>query len=156
MSIGQAMDALLGRIARTWVCPSWFNLLVTLPWAIGVGFLLYSSKADRVIAARQLTQYGLVTLHDPGNHDRYDYQFSVNGRSYAGSETPVKTEFRSGQRVRVYYDPMDPSINALTDFNEIGKRVLDPVPLLMVGILAVAIIIFIRRYQTSFSRMVAD
>ena len=133
------------RIARTWARPSWLNILVALPWAIGLAFLLYASRAERLIAERQKTTYGVVTSHEPANHDRYGYVFSINGQTYHGWEIPTKTEFEMGQQVVVYYDPIEPATNALTDLYEMSLGELGPVPLLVFGIGAVAIFIFLRR-----------
>jgi len=43
-----------------------------------------------------------------------------------------------GQQVVVYYDPLNPSKNALTEFRELGMENLGPLPLVLFGIGAVA------------------
>jgi hypothetical protein len=63
----------------------------------------------------------------------------------ADGETPQKSEPQIGQQVLVFYDPADPNTNALTDFAELGTRSLDPAPLLLFGIGAVAFLIVRRR-----------
>jgi hypothetical protein len=93
--------------------PSWWNLLVTLPWSVGLVLLVDSGISDRMIAKRQRTTQGSITAHEPANHNRYGYVFSVNGKSYTGWESPRKDELQIGKQVLVYYDPSDPAKNAL-------------------------------------------
>jgi len=145
MTIGKIVDQMEQRATRAWGHPSWWNLLVVLPWTIGLIFLVHEWKADRAIAERQQTTHGTITAHVPANHNRYGYIFSVDGKSYTGWESPKGNELEVGKLVRVYYDPIDPNKNALTDFAEMSSQNLGPVPLLMFGIGAVALFIFRRR-----------
>ena len=145
MTIGQLVDHLQQRVDQTWRNPSWWNLLVVLPWTIGLVFLIYEWKLDRAVAERQQTTQGRITVHEPSNHNRYGYVFTVNGRSYTGWQSPRAGEFEIGKQVVVYYDPKDPAKNALTDFSELSIQSLGPVPLLMFGIGAVAVFILRRR-----------
>lgn len=82
------------------------------------------------------------SAHEPANHNRYGYIFSVDGRSYTGWESPRKDELEIGKQVVVYYDPNDPAKNALTDFGELSIEKFGPIPTLMFGIGGVALVIF--------------
>jgi Protein of unknown function (DUF3592) len=107
---------------------------VVLPWALGAIFLIHGWKVDKEIAARQQTTQGVITAHEPANHNRYGYTFFVNGKIFNGWESPMKRELSVGQDVTVYYDPQDPNKNALTDFAELGLSNLGPLPVVFFGI----------------------
>ena len=98
--------------------PSLRHLLIALPWVIFIAYFANQWRLDRATAGRQQTTYGTITAHEPANHDRYGFTFSVGGRTYRGWEIPKKKEYNIGEQVVVYYDPIDPSRSALTDFNE--------------------------------------
>jgi len=100
---------------------------------------------DREVAERERTVLGTITAHEPANHNRYGYTFSLNGQSYSGWETPRKQEPLIGQLVTVYYDPTDPTQNALTDFAELKIESLGPLPVLLLGIGGLAFFIRHRR-----------
>src|ERR1700683_57890 len=133
------------RTTRVWSYPSWWNLLVALPWTLGLIFCIHGWKTDDAIAQRQQTTQGVITAHDLANHNQYGYTFYVNGKSYTGWQSPRTNELQVGKQVLVYYDPVDPAKNALTDFDDLSVQRLGPVPLLMFGIGAVAVFIFVRR-----------
>jgi hypothetical protein len=130
---------------RTWANPSWWHLLVVLPWAIGTILFIHQCKVDLGIAARERTTQGVINAHEPANHNRYGYVFSVNGKSFSGWESPGKEGLEIGRQVLVYYDPIDPSKNALTEFQDLGMSALGPVPLMLFGIGTVAWYIRSRR-----------
>jgi len=133
------------NIARQWHHPSWWNLLILLPWVLGIVFCVYQWRLDRAIAQREQITQGTVTSHEPQNHDRYGYAFMVGGKPYTGWETPKADELEIGESVTVYYDPADPSQNALTEFDERGVASLGLVPMMTMGITGLALFIFIRR-----------
>ena len=133
------------RAGQTWSYPSWWNLLVALPWALGLGLAVHDWATDREVAERERTVLGKITAHEPANHDRYGYIFSLNGRSYNGWESPGREGLHVGQLVTVYYDPTDPTTSALTDFAELKIKSMGPVPLEILGIGAVAFFIRHRR-----------
>lgn len=136
---------MLKRFDRTWSRPSWWNLLVVLPWAAGGAWAIHDWAVDRTVAQREKITTGTITGHEPANHNRYAYGFSVNNESYTGWETPTKQEPHIGQRVTVFYDPVDPTKNALTDFADLEIENLGPVPMVLFGIGAVALFIHYRR-----------
>jgi hypothetical protein len=126
------------QATRTWENPSWWNILVVLPWTIGAILLIYQWKVDRGVATREQATRGVITAHEPANHNRYGYVFSVNGQSLTVWERPGKDGLKIGQEVLVYYDPLNPSTNALTEFRDLGMNSLGPVPMILFGIGAVA------------------
>jgi hypothetical protein len=148
MTIGQRIDERM----RIWANPSWWNLFVVLPWAIGAIVFIHEWKVDREVAMREQTTRGFVTTHEPSNHNRYGYVFSVNGKSFTGWESPQKEELEVGRQVVVYYDPQDPNKNALTEFRDLGMTVLGPVPPMLFGIGAVAWYIGHRRRRIRLSQ----
>jgi hypothetical protein len=138
-------DHMQERFDRTWSYPSWWNLLVVLPWTLGVILAIHGCTIDRMVAQREKTTGGRITAHEPANHNRYGYSFSVNGKSYSGWESPRKEEPRIGQSVTIFYDPVDPTRNALTDFADLEAESLGPVPMLLLGIGTLALFIRYRR-----------
>jgi hypothetical protein len=119
----------------------WLSLLIVTPWMIGAALGIYGWHRDRVIAQRQQTTSGTILTHEPGNHDRYGYNFSVSDKPYSGWYTPENNEPTIGQRVTVYYDPIDPNTSALDDFGELALRDLRAVPALIGGSALVIMII---------------
>jgi hypothetical protein len=142
MTVGTTIDGILARTSRAWNRPSWWNLLVVLPWAIGLVLMINEWRTHRQIAARQRTTSGVIAAHDPANHNQYGYKFEVDGKSYTGWEGPKGRELAIGKAVMVYYDPENPNKNALTDFRDLGTASIGPVPLILFGIGTVAVLIF--------------
>jgi Protein of unknown function (DUF3592) len=149
MTVDNEIDEMAERTRRAWSRPSWGNLLVVLPWALGLVFLIHEWRIDSQIAGRQQTASGIVTAHEPANHNRYGYKFQVDGKSYTGWESPTESKLAIGKQVTVFYDPQNPGRNALTDFHDVGTSVLGPVPMLLFGIGAVAAYIFYRRRRSA-------
>ncbi len=145
MPVGNAIDGMVARSGRAWNRPSWWNLLVALPWALGLAFLIQESRTESQIAGRQQATSGIVTAHEPSNHNRYGYKFDVAGRAYTGWQSPKDDELAIGKQVIVFYDPQNPSKNSLTDFHNSSTSSLGPVPMLLFGIGAVALFILYRR-----------
>jgi hypothetical protein len=131
--------------------PSWWNLLVALPWALGLAFLIQESITESQIAGRQQTTSGIITTHEPANHNRYGYKFEVDHKDYTGWQSPNNDELAIGKQVVVFYDPQSPSRNSLTDFHDLSKSSLGLVPMLLFGIGAVAVSILYRRRRTKTS-----
>lgn len=145
MTLGPVIDGKIARSARDWSHPSWWSLLIALPWTVGLVLMINEWRTDGQIASRQQTTSGVVTAHDPANHNQYGYKFDVEGRSYTGWEGPKGRELAIGDTVMVYYDRENPNKNALTDFHELGTASLGPVPLLLFGIGTVGLFIFYTR-----------
>lgn len=145
LTLGKIVDRLEQQVTRTWAYPTWWNALVVLPWAIGSILFIYEWKVDRDIATREQTMQGVITTHEPANHNRYGYVFSVDGTTFTGWESPGKAELEIGKRVLVYYDPLDPNKNSLTEFCDLGMITLGTVPTMLFGIGAVVWYIRARR-----------
>lgn len=126
--------------------PSWFDLFIVSPWVIGVIFLVYGAAGDRTIAKRQRAAYAMITAHEPNNHDRYGYKFFANGQPYDGWDSPARP-LELGQQVLVYYDPIDPAKNALTEFGRRADQERGPVPTILLGIIGVATYLAVRRIR---------
>jgi hypothetical protein len=116
-----------------------------LPWAALVVFCLFAFREDQITAAREQTTRGQIVSHDSPNHNRFGFQFEVNGRMYTGWAIPGTREYQIGQQVLVYYDSLDPNTSALADFADSGYRIVGPVSFCIFGICVVALYIFLRR-----------
>jgi hypothetical protein len=121
-------------------------LIIPAPLIIGVTFFTYEWYADQVVARRERTTSGIIVAHEPANHDRYGYTFSVNSQAYSGWQVPYDDEqFTVGQVVTVHYDPLDPNNSALVDFDELSYRASATVPLFVAVILFLVLFMFERR-----------
>ena len=145
MAYESAFQRSLRQRREIWSHPSWWLLLITLPWVIGLVFLIHLSRRDAAVAARERTAWGTIIAHDPGNHNSYQYAFLVGGRLYRGWDTPQGAEPVLGQRVVIYYDSTDPNRNAFTDFADSSMEALGPAGMCLAGIIALALFIFYRR-----------
>jgi hypothetical protein len=120
-----------------------------LPCLIGAVFLLYEWVLYRNAATRQQTTFGTVTAHEPSNHSRYGYTFTVGGRRYDGWQVPQDSErWTVGQQVVVYYDAADPTRNALRDLTTESDGIIAPMPVLVLGIVAVVMIIISKKRRS--------
>lgn len=63
---------------------------------------------------------------------------------YAGWAIPSK-DYQIGQKVFVYYDPLDPNKSQLDDFAENGYRIIGPASFCLFVICGVSLYIFLRR-----------
>ena len=150
MTMGDEVNGIVARTSRT-SRPSWWNLLVVLPWTIGLVLIIFETRINTQIAERQRTTSGIITAHEPGNHNQYGYRFEVDTKSYMGWQSPKDNELAIGKTVTVYYDPHDPRKNALTDFHEVATLGMGPAPMLLFGIGAVVLLIFYGRRRRSRS-----
>ena len=97
---------------ESWANPTWGNLLITLPWGIGILVAVFGWSADHIIAKRERTTIGVVTAHKASRSDRYLYTFSVNGEKLEGS-SGADDRHNVGDQVTVFYDPIDPNMSVL-------------------------------------------
>ena len=91
-----------------------------LMWAAGIGLLLtYNSLHDmnrnQVLGPRQRSIAGTLSA-GPISRNTYNYTFSVGANSYSGWGSMYGPEPKIGQQVVIYYDPDDPTVNALGPF----------------------------------------
>lgn len=113
---------------------SWWNLSILIPFILLLSLSLHSWWNDAQIATRQQTAIGTIDGHDPPNHDRYSYTFSVNGSQFSGWAYPNdKRDFNVGQQVVIYYDPLQPSENSAYDFH-----LVNPSGVVFIGFLVAA------------------
>src|SRR5258706_2448523 len=68
----------------TWINPTWWTLLVVLPWAIGLTWSIHDWNKARAVARRERVAVGIITVHEVSNHNQYRYRFSIDGQSYSG------------------------------------------------------------------------
>ena len=129
---------------------SWWQILVVLPWCIGLVLLVRGAVEDRQIAKRQMTALGRITSHEPAEHNRYGYIFSANGQQYTGWEIPVADRV-IGQPVLVYYDPLNPSRNALIGFEQVAEENRGLIRFMAVGTVVVPAVVYYRRRQSQTS-----
>ena len=150
MELVESINDWRRQLWRYWHRPSWWMLLIISPWLIGASFSLHEWRTDRAIALRQRTALGTILTHEPANHDRYGYSFSVNGESYGGWHTPYGSDQPVvGQGVTVYYDPLNPNTSALVDYGELALRRLGPAPLEIAGCGLFALLILASRRTTA-------
>jgi hypothetical protein len=98
-SLLRHMNDIRGRSTlRSWHRPLWRMLIIPAPLIIGVMFFTYGWYADRVVARREQTTSGTIVAHEPANHNRYGYTFSVNNQTtVAGKSHIMGTSLQSGR-----------------------------------------------------------
>jgi hypothetical protein len=144
MGVSDAIDEYMRWVAKYWSPPSWWALIVTVPWLVGLLLGIGDFVTGQKIAGRQRTTYGIVRAHEPANHDRYGYEFVVNGKVFTGWQSP-KADYDIGQGVRVYYDPLDPTRNSLSSFDEDAGQSVGLISAGALGTVAFTVVIFVRR-----------
>ncbi len=77
---------------------------------------------ENAASKRQQVSQGVITAYEPSNHNECRYLFSVGGRQYSGMRPAGTTSVFVGERVTVYYDSQDPTVNAIEDFSEMSRR----------------------------------
>ena len=139
------------RFAR-WGNPPWWYAFVTLPWAIGVALCAVEARQDSIHAARQQTTLGVITAHDPSNHNSYQYTYAIGGRTFRAWQIPQDVEWRMGEQVVVYYDAREPGESSLIEFAERSEDDAGPIPLALLGIGGVIAYIAWQRYHNARPR----
>lgn len=97
------------------------------------GGLIVANRAVREneAASSQQTSFGMITDCRSHRSQNYcSYTFPVDGEQYLGNG-PADTEIHFGERVLVYYDSRDPSMNGLEDFSQRGRKDKDFVYILL-------------------------
>lgn len=134
------------RLSKVWRNPPWWNLLICLPWAMGIVESVYRWDVDTETASREMAVYGIITAHDKSSHSSHR-SFVVKGASYSGRDTTSHDPVVR-QPVPVYYDPLRPEKNGLTDCKERRDASLAPVQLMLAGVETVTLIIFMLRRRS--------
>lgn len=133
--------------AHCWSNPSWWYMLVTLPWVIGFVLMAVQSRHDTRVARREQTTPGAITGQDRSNHNSYQYTYALGGRVYREWEFPYRDDFQLGERVVVYYDPMDPATSSLRDFDDLASASDGPMTYTGVGSLAIVAYVVYNRLR---------
>jgi len=129
---------------ESWANPTWGNLLITLPWGIGILAAVLGWNADHAIAKRERTTIGAITAHKASRRDRYLYSFSVNGEKHEGS-SGADDRHNVGDQVPVFYDPIDPNKSDLRDYKDSALRNFAFVPFALTGIAGITWYIWFAR-----------
>ena len=87
----------------------------------------------------------LITGHHPEDHNSFDYEFVVGEKKFSGTDSPSQGDFSVGQHATVYYDPVDPSRNALGDFEDSAMTMGIPLGFITFIMIVVATFIWARR-----------
>lgn len=120
-----------------WKNPTWTNLFITLPWGIGLLAAVLGWSADHEIAKRERMSVGVITGQQSGRVIQYHYTFSADGKTLEGSNSSDERR-KIGEQVEVFYDPADPSKNALVDYKDLAIRNFGLAPWLLTVIGGVA------------------
>jgi Protein of unknown function (DUF3592) len=138
----------------SWAHPSWWHLLIVFPWALFVVASVLVWIRDRPVVERQRVTGGIVTKHQPRSHcpDCCRYVFQVEGTDHEGWSSDKNGKCPAvGEQVRIYYDPVDPKVSSPTDFREIAASRLAPVPMTLLGIVAVTSFVALRKRRAATS-----
>ena len=126
--------------------PSWWNLWILLPVLAMFLWSVHNSLTDFETAKRQRVTVATIGSHDPPNHDRYGYLFSVNSEQYKGWAYPSdKVSYSLGEQIAVHYDPLDPTHNLPARFEDAAVRDLFFAPFCLLVVAGLPLFIFVRR-----------
>ena len=126
--------------------PSWWSLLILLPFLAMLLWSIHRSRTDFEMAQRQSVELATIHSHDPPNPHRYGYIFFVNETQYTGWAYPsAKINYSLGERVGIHYDPIDPTENLPKSYEEAGERDLFFVPFCLLIAATLPLFIFFRR-----------
>ena len=90
---------------------------------VALPFCFYATQyiQHRLAAAREQTTAGVLTAHEPQNHDRYEFSYVIAGQSFkswhVGTVNCDQGVLAVGNTVTVYYDPRHPDDAHLCSFN---------------------------------------
>ena len=101
---------------------SWRSLVITFPAIVGMLFVAPQAVRESRAASRQQSTEGRVIGYERSNYNQCRYTFSVHGRPYGGMRSALTTDVTVGDRVLVYFDSQDPTMNALEDFSAMSQR----------------------------------
>jgi hypothetical protein len=122
--------------------------LVFLAWAAVVSFGLRDWHDEYLVGERAEATTGTVFEIERNNHGQFDYEYSVGGATFRGGQVIAGSPRLSvGDKIRVCYDPLNPSRSTLTTFGEVGAR---PIPLLLLTILAVVVFLRLQSFLDKY------
>ncbi len=125
----------------------WWALILALPFAFGLAFLIPESLQDSAIGSRQNMATGKVTAYDPYNHDSCRYTFTAQGRQFTAIGSCPTHPGVVGAKVPVYFDPADPTKSSLEDFSKVSKRKQGVVFVMIFGVCGVTAFVFLSKLR---------
>ena len=115
------------------------SLWSAVPFLLAACFLGYRATSEKDTAIRQQTSFGIIGQCEHrghGNENYCHYSFLVGDDGYIGvSQAAPEAQF--GQTVVVYYDRLNPGVNALEDFSEQSRKNMRFVYILLIALTAV-------------------
>jgi hypothetical protein len=127
--------------------PSWKYLFLAVPFLVGGLLMIHAFVGDLVTAKRQQTTVGTIRAHEPSNHNRYGYQFTVDGRSLSGWATPPDSQrYVIGGQVTVYYDPFNPRRSALEPFEALAQELVGSMAFAFAGSAVIVVMFLVGRF----------
>jgi hypothetical protein len=124
---------------------SWNLIFVTIPWIIGILFLLPQFLQKQAVGRRQQLTSGVVTAYEPSNHNQCRYTFQTQGKQYSGISSALSERVNIGEQVQVYFDPQNPVTNSLDDFSDSSKSDFSVMVFMTIGIGCIAFCILLAR-----------
>jgi hypothetical protein len=114
------------------------SLWSAVPFLLAACFLGFRATNEKDTASRQQTSFGIIGQCEHrgrGNENYCHYSFSVGDNGYIGvSQAASGVLF--GQTVVVYYDRLNPGVNALEDFSEQSRKNMRFVYILLLALVA--------------------
>ncbi|SRR6266700_1781598 len=144
------------RIYALWDDPSYWNLLIVLPWLLGAIVCLWQCYGYARAATRQSVTSGHVTELAQGN--RVHYEFTVAEHVYRNWEIPLNDRRvpSAGETVSVYYDSKMPTVNGITDLSTRSLDAFGPAPFLLLASGGVIVFILWRRRDVRNARKIGS
>lgn len=118
-------------------------LVFLIPVVMAAFFLINSAQDAGEVANREQTTNGTLVAHQAWNHNRWEYRFQVDAHTYTGLDRLRSGTPKVGEPVTIFFDPLDPTTNALTSFKERRISLFGPaVAILLVGVGAALVVLF--------------
>jgi hypothetical protein len=127
---------------------SWWTLLITFPWLIGLAILVPEGWQSHLIAGREQTTAGIVIAYNRSSHNECTYVFTVQSKQFTGKDGCPTAPAVIGQQVWVYFDPNDPQKSLLEGYAEKSQSDLGVCEFMLVGISILAGIIAVSKIRT--------
>lgn len=117
----------------------WRLVVAALLCSLGLVQSIHEWHTDTQVSPRQPTAWGIVTENQLSGgklrRHKYGYVFTVDGEDYMGWQEQWQS-MQIGKQVVVYYDPIHPRKNALTDFHELSVTSLWYISIFGIGAVA--------------------
>lgn len=99
---------------------SWWHLAMGWPAPIIVALLVHKCSVDRATIEREVAIQAVITEKPPNAHGAFRYRFVVDDKGYTGLTSTFENHV--GEKVRVYYDPLDPTRSEQLGFAHAWRR----------------------------------